>query len=188
MGWTGCHLPSTALWKMAPLWTSLLLTTGKSLQLMLTLVTGSKGNPYSQIFQRFRLEGRKLQWCEATHSSLLLMDEMKGSALAEERHWGCTMNAAFNTLERFSDALLGTCWKKLHQAAHSLLKAAIMLYQTCRPWASCCVCVLGQSLWHLCVSWEHSCCCCDTAIPQRRLSSLQNENKCSSCGRCTTIF
>lgn len=79
------------LWKFAVLWISLLLSTGKSSQLMLTLVTGSKGNPCSQNFQTFWLEGRKLQWCEATYSSLLLMDEMKGSALAEERHCGCTM-------------------------------------------------------------------------------------------------
>lgn len=98
-------------------------------------------------------------------------------------------NAAFNTLEGFSDALPGTCCKELHQAAHSLLKAAICCTRPAD--LSVCeisVCVLGQSLWHLCVRWEHSCCCCDTAIPQSRLSSLQNENKCSSCGRCTTVI
>lgn len=53
------------------------------------------------------------------------MGEMKGSALAEERNCRFTMLSSTATLERFSDALLGTCCKVLHQAAHSLLKAAI---------------------------------------------------------------
>lgn len=69
-------------------------------------------------------------------------------------------NAAFNTLEGFSD--WGALLQRATPSSSFTAKSSNMLYQSCRSQASCSVCVLGQSLWHLCISWEHSCCCCDS--------------------------